>query len=248
MKKGATMRQLLLVTGGIMAVALSIVGFLATDSPKPKFKAPDGRYSAGAISTETVNLVKGFTVLISNESMDGISRGTGVLLSPTTVLTCAHVIPKNKSTKDMWIYPYPGTQVVRGKVKFMNTPKDLALVELDTPVTGFTPPVLAPDVKIGEPMLAVGNIRGHMMWFASYGIISGEHGRWVLTDAMIRGGNSGGPWTNAKGELIAITDVGWSDNGCDTGISGGVPVQDLKKFLAKSKLKKPDLIYETTGE
>lgn len=244
------MKRLLLITGGIMVLALLVVGLLSLSlDPKPKVKALDGRYSPAAISTDTVKLVKGFTVLFSNESMEGIGRGTGVLLSSTTVLTCAHVIPDDKSMKDMWIYPYPGAQVVRGRVKFMNKPKDLALIELTTPVTGLTPAVLAEDVKIGEPMVSVGNIKGSMIWFVSYGIISGEHGRWVLSDATIRGGNSGGPWVNVKGEVIAITDVGWNDNdGCSTGISGGVPVNDLRKFLAHSKLKKPDLIYEATGE
>lgn len=241
------MKRLLIATSLLMVLTFAVIG-LVSMGPEPKVKAPDGRYSAGAISPDTIDVVKDYTVLLSNESMEGIGRGTGVLLSSTTVLTCAHVIPKDRSMANMWIYPYPGAAVVHGKVKFINDPRDLALIELDSPVVGLKPAVLAADVKIGEPMVSVGNIRGYMKWFISYGIISGEYKDWVLTDALIRGGNSGGPWANAKGELIAITSVGWEEDGHSVGISGGIPIADVKKFLAHSKLKKPDLIYAATGK
>lgn len=243
------MRNLILATLsllGILFIVLGSVGRLGI--PKPKVTAPDPRYSAPAISSSVVRDVQDFTVLISDESMDGIGRGTGILLNPTTVLTCAHMLSKEHSTRDMWIYPYPGAQVVHAKLKFVNHSKDLALLELTTPVTGHKTPVFASKVLVGEPILVVGNIHGYMIWFASYGIISGEHDRWVLTDATIRGGNSGGPWVNMKGEIVALTDVGWEDddkNGMS--ISGGVPVQDLKTFLAQAKMKKPDVIYALTG-
>jgi S1-C subfamily serine protease len=239
------MEKLILTTCGILLVGVAII-FNVANVPNPKVKSPDPRYSAAAISTATIKDIQDFTVLISNENMVERWRGTGVLLSSTTVLTCAHIIPSDKSTKTLWIYPYPGAQVVRAKLKFINYPKDLALLELATPVLNHKTPVFAAKVEIGEPIVSVGNIRGYMMWFASYGIISGEHGRWVLTDAMIRGGNSGGPWANAKGEIVALTDVGWEDG--ESAIAGGIPVQDLQEFLAHSRLKKPDAIYALTGE
>jgi S1-C subfamily serine protease len=227
--------------GAVLAVKLT--------PPKHSVTLPDSRYSAPAISGAVVKTVQDFTVLISNEDMGSISRGTGILLSSTTVLTCAHVLGDDHSAKNMWIYPYPGAQVVRAKVKFVNLPNDLALLTLETPVLGHKTPTIATEVRTGEPIVVVGNIKGFMVWFVSYGIISGEHDRWVLTDATIRGGNSGGPWTNAKGEIVALTDVGWSDsNDREIGVSGGVPAKDLLKFLAESKLKKPDLLYAITGD
>lgn len=234
----------------LIVCGLSIIGGACAywlKGPKPSVKMPGERYGAPAISTSTVRIVQDYTVLISNESMDGIGRGTGILLSSTTVLTCAHVIPKDKSTKNLWIYPYPANQVVRAKLKFINYPKDLALLELATPVPGHATPVFAKTIDVGEPIVVVGNISGYMLWFVSYGMISGEHDRWVLTDATIRGGNSGGPWANAKGEIVALTDVGWVEDGAMT-ISGGVPVKDLERFMAQSRLKKPDVIYALTGE
>lgn len=238
------MKRLILTTSGLMLGSIAIIA-VVTNGPKPKTKAPDPKYSQ-VISTSTVRDVQDFTVLIANENMGERWRGTGILLSSMTVLTCAHVIPKDKSTKTLWIYPYPGDQVVHAKLKFINYPNDLALLELITPAPGHKAPVFAEKAQIGEPIVSVGNIQGYMMWFASFGIISGEHDRWVLSDAMIRGGNSGGPWTNAKGEIVALTDVGWKEE--DGSIAGGVPTQTLQKFLAQAKAKKPDLIYALTGD
>lgn len=241
------MKRLILLT-----CCLSVVGgFLAvkTSTPKPHVTLPNARYSPPAIDDVVIKTVKSFTVLISNESMEGLSRGTGILMDSITVLTCAHVLGEGRSAKNMWIYPYPGAQVVHATVRFINLPNDLALLTLDTPVLGHSIPTIAKEVGIGEPIVVVGNIQGYMLWFVSYGVISGEHDRWALTDATIRGGNSGGPWVNMKGEIVALTDVGWNDrNGQPIGISGGVPAQSLRKFLAEAKLKKPDLIYATTGE
>lgn len=242
------MKKLILIVCALSVVA-GIGAKFALRDPRPSTVAPDPRYPPSAMGESVVKDTKDFTVLISNESMEGISRGTGILIDSMTVLTCAHVLPADRSTKNLWIYPHPGAQVVHAKLKFVNYPNDLALLELTTPVSGHKVPTFAKKVEVGEPIVAVGNIQGFMLWFVSYGIISGEHDRWVLTDATIRGGNSGGPWVNAKGEIVALTDVGWNDSkGNSVGISGGVPAKDLQEFLAHAMRKKPDLIYALTGQ
>lgn len=240
------MKKLIYAALGISIGSSLVLLLLAYSMPKPKAKLPDARYGPSPISSDTVKMVQDYTVLISNESMNDRWRGTGILLSPTQVLTCAHVIPENKKAETLWIYIYPGDRVVHGKLKFINKPQDIALVELNTPVTGHKVPVFAKTAVLGEPIISVGNIRGYMLWFASYGIISGTHDRWVLSDAMIRGGNSGGPWANSKGEIVAMTDVGWEDG--SSAIAGGVPTEELQKFLVEAAKKKPSLVYELTGE
>lgn len=240
------MKRLIYGVIGISIGACLALVLISNSMPKPKAKMPDARYAPSPISSDTIKMVQEYTVLIANESLDGRWRGTGILLSSTTVLTCAHVIPENKKADTLWLYAYPGDRVVRGKLKFINKPQDIALLELTTPIVGNRTAVFAKKPNLGEPIVSVGNIGGYMIWFVSYGIISGEHGRWVLSDGMIRGGNSGGPWANAKGEVVAMTDVGWEDG--STVIVGGVPVQELQKFLAESRKKKPSVIYEMTGE
>lgn len=242
------MKRLIYAVGGILLGGIATLVVVVANTPKPKAKLPDARYGAPSISTDTVKMVQDYTVLIANENMGERWRGTGVLLSSTTVLTCAHMIPSDKSTSTLWIYPYPGDKVAHAKLKFINYPNDLALLELTTPITGHVVPKLAKTAVIGEPMVSVGNIQGYMLWFVSYGIISGEHSRWVLSDAMIRGGNSGGPWANRNGEIIALTDVGWEESDGGSAISGGIPTGEIQKFLTKSKAKKPSAIYALTGE
>lgn len=240
------MKKLIYAVVGL-SLGTGLALFLLTYSmPKPKAKMPDARYGPSPISTDTVKMVQEYTVLIANEDMNERWRGSGILLSPTTVMTCAHVIPESKKTDTLWLYTYPGDKVIHAKLKFINKPQDIALLELNTPVTNLKPAVFAKTAVLGEPIISVGNIRGYMMWFASYGIISGMHDRWVLSDAMIRGGNSGGPWANSKGEVVAMTDVGWEDE--DSTIAGGVPTETLQKFLVESKKKKPSAVYELTGE
>lgn len=233
------------VMGLSIGTALALL-LLTYSMPRPKAKMPDARYGPSPISTDTVKTVQDYTVLISNESMDGRWRGTGILLSPTLVMTCAHVIPDDKKADTLWIYTYPGDKVIHGKLKFINKVQDIALLELNTPVSGHAVPVFAKTAVLGEPIISVGNIRGYMLWFVSYGIISGQHERWVLSDAMIRGGNSGGPWANSKGEIVAMTDVGWEDG--NSAIAGGVPTEELQKFMVEAAKKKPSVVYELTGE
>lgn len=242
------MKRLIYAVIGISIGACLALALITYQTPQPKAKMPDARYAPSPVSTDTVKMVQDYTVLISNESMESRWRGSGILLSSTTVLTCAHIIPKDKKTDTLWIYPYPGAQVVHGKLKFINYPQDIALLELNTPVTGHRTPVFAKTAILGEPIISVGNIRGYMMWFVSYGIISGQHSRWVLSDAMIRGGNSGGPWANARGEIVAMTDVGWEDREDGSAIAGGVPTEELQKFLIEAKKKKPSVVYALTGE
>lgn len=223
-----------------------LLALLAYSVPKPKAKMPDARYGPSPISTDTVKMVRDYTVIIANEDMGERWRGSGILLSSTTVMTCAHVVPESGKADTLWIYAYPGDKVVHAKLKFINKVQDIALLELNTPISGHVVPVFAKTAVLGEPILSVGNIHGYMLWFISYGIISGEHDRWVLSDAMIRGGNSGGPWANSKGEIVAMTDVGWEDG--SSAIAGGIPTEALQKFMVESKKKKPSAVYELTGE
>lgn len=238
-----------IVKGFCWGFLMGLVGYFAYrvySNPKPKVTLPNPRYSAPAINTAVVKNVKDFTVLISDESMGAIGRGTGILLDSTHVLTCAHVLPQNGNVEDMWIYPYPGAQVVHATLQFVSSQNDLALLKLVTPVLGHKHATFQANVEIGEPIVVVGNLKGFMLWYTSYGIISGRYGIWILSDAVIRGGNSGGPWVNAKGEVVGMTDVGWNDrDGHEIGVSGAVPSAKLIRFLEQSH--KPSLMYFLTG-
>lgn len=191
-------------------------------------KAPVPTYPAPVISPQMLDTVKRFTVLISNEGIGGVSRGTGVLIDSRHVLTCAHMI---EAASWPWIYTYPVHKVVLAKgVAYMDQSHDVAILELAEPVKlrQYATFSSSPTV-IGQPIVVVGNTMGLMLWFTSYGIISEKEFFYDLTTATIHGGNSGGPWVDLSGRVVGLTDWGFVEtNGREEGISGGINVETLK--------------------
>ena len=196
-------------------------------------KPPVPSYPAPVIRPEVLEQVKEFTVLISNEGIGGVSRGTGVLIDSTHVLTCAHMI---ESDSQPWIYTYPVHQVILAKgVPYMDRGHDVAIIELATPVVLKHYATFSSSTTIGQPIVVVGNTMGLMMWFTSYGIISEKEFFYDLTTATIHGGNSGGPWVNLSGSVVALTDWGLENSkrqeeGISGGINGTILIADINAF------------------
>ena len=189
-------------------------------------KAPVPTYPAPVIRPEMLERIKRFTVLISNEGIGGVSRGTGVLIDSTHVLTCAHMLEQSSQP---WIYTYPLRRVILVKnVSAIDLSHDVAILELSEPVKIAHYATFSSTTTIGQPVVVVGNTMGLMMWFTSYGIISEKEFFYDLTTATIHGGNSGGPWVNLNGQIVALTDWGLQDRkGKEAGISGGINGETL---------------------
>lgn len=177
---------------------------------------------------------KVITVLISGEGFGPSSRGTGILIDSRHVLTCAHVALNGSD--ETWVYFYPGYFVARGKVVYASRSKDLAILELNVEAKTDKYATFQEKHADGDPITVIGNALGSMKWFVSWGVISGESIRDLYTDAVVNGGNSGGPWINDKGEIVALTDWGMQDGkGNDLRISGGVSAKTINEFLAAWK-------------
>lgn len=216
------------------------VGYQLTHTkPVVVAKAPYVRQSNYAINRKAVHRAKCFTVMISAEGFGQQERGTGILIDPTHVLTCAHVaIHENEET---WVVFYPGYLNAKGKVVYADRSKDLAILEIDVHVNGAPVPVFQEKHWDGEPITIIGDILGSFKWFVGYGIISGENARDLYTDGLVKGGDSGGPWINDAGEVVALSDWGLENNkGQDIGISGGVSAKTINAFLAA--WKKPSML------
>lgn len=196
-----------------------LASLLSHTPPAPTYPAP-------AISPAMLEQVKGFTVLISNEGIGGVSRGTGVLIDSTHILTCAHMLEEYSQP---WVYTYPVKTVILVKgVSYVDRSHDVAILELSQPVKlkHYAVFVSSP-TAVGQPIVVVGNTMGLMKWFTSYGIISDKEFFYDLTTATIHGGNSGGPWVNLNGQIVALTDWGLQQKGEEAGISGGIQAQVL---------------------
>lgn len=201
--------------------------------PEVRAKIPSTRYHGYAINRAAIDRTKAFTVLISNEGFSGVGRGTGVLVDPTHVLTCAHMIQGPQD--DLWIFPYPVGIVAKGRPVFVHKAVDLAILELDKPVNLSYYATFQEAHYDGEPITIIGNTLGSMKWFVSFGIISGDCENFLLTDGTLYGGNSGGPWINERGEVVALTDWTLVYRGVESGIHGGVSAKTIHEFLGAWK-------------
>lgn len=190
-------------------------------------KAPVPTYPAPVISPKMLERVKKETVLISVEGWGGVGRGTGVLIDSKHVLTCAHMIEDGVTL----IYTYPMKRVITARPVLGDKAHDLAIFELDEPVELAHYAVFNSSTSIGQPIVVIGNTLGCMKWFVSYGIISEKDFFFLLTTALIKGGNSGGPWVNLNGQIVAITDWGLQHNGKSDNISGGVNAEAIQHFI-----------------
>jgi S1-C subfamily serine protease len=227
--KGAKMRRIVRIVAILLLLGFGIAGWKYEREPKPRVKIPTTRYHGYEINREAINRAKAFTVLISNEGFEGVSRGTGILIDATHVLTCAHMIEGPQA--DMWIYPYPVGLIVKGKPVFVNREADLAILELSKAVVIPHYATFMDAHYDGEPITIIGNTLGSMKWFVSFGIISGEWDGFLLTDGVLYGGNSGGPWINEQGEVVALTDWTLLHKGKESGIHGGVSSKTINEFL-----------------
>jgi S1-C subfamily serine protease len=177
-----------------------------------------------------IRMEQSITVLVTNEGLLGGGRGSGVLIDPTHVLTCAHMA---KSPSDeFFIYTYPLGAVIKGEVEAADIYHDLLIIKLAQPVAVARFAQFEHHYMEGDPITVVGNALGSMSWLVSKGVISGTQRNFLLTDASIHPGNSGGPWFNEDGDIVALTD--WGLNGVE-GISGGISAETIEYFLAKWK-------------
>ena len=146
--------------------------------------------------------------------------GTGFVASADGLIyTNAHVVADADTVR---VTLADGT-TKDGKVIGVASTVDLAVVKIDAGGLVPLPIGSSANMKVGDPVVAVGNalaLTGGPT--ATLGIVSalnrsidtnnGEHlSRLIQTDAAINPGNSGGPLLNAAGEVIGINTAGASN-------------------------------------
>ncbi|MDP3072505.1 MAG: PDZ domain-containing protein [Opitutaceae bacterium] len=176
--------------------------------------------------------------------------GSGVLIS-----TQGHLVTNCHVTEDgdfFRCYLYDGTHV-EAKLVGQDALTDLAVLQLDLTqrAKGAAPLVVAKfgdsaKLVAGEEVFALGS-PGFLSQSVTRGVVSnpslvlpeqtvgrmmlrgedvGLFVRWVLHDARIFGGNSGGPLVNTRGEIVGINEIGV------VSLSGAIP-SNLAKSVAE---------------
>lgn len=182
-------------------------------------------------------------VAIEAQVKDGISAGTGCIVSPDgLILTGSHVV---EDYKEIEVTTHNGQTYKAQFVAQMGKHKDLALIKIN-PRTAL-PTVSFADsetVKVGQKVLSIGNPFGFSNTLTS-GIISRIDyvKNRFQTDAAINPGCSGGPLLDSTGQVIGISQSIYNPdhNISNIGIGFAIPSNEAIKFIAsvdKKKLKR----------
>ncbi len=184
---------------------------------------------------------------------DQSSSGTGVVLSKDGyILTNKHVI---ENAERIMVIDYLGETYSDIKIMAKDPLNDIAFLKIDK-VEQMNPIELGDSktLKVGQPVLAIGNSLGQYQNTVTNGIISGigrkivaqssRGGAEQLTDliqtnAAINPGNSGGPLINAGGQIIGInTAIAANANNLGFAIPIGAAKGMIKQLLANKPPKR----------
>lgn len=193
-------------------------------------------------ATVVIQARRGMGMGFTNRSRDIAS---GFLISDKYVVTNNHVVESDTFDYQVGI----NDQTYDIKQTFTDPANDLAILEIDpvdTPALGLGD---STNLRLGEPVIAIGTTFGTLTNSITSGVISGldrsiEAGlpyeeeetrlqNLIQTDAAINPGNSGGPLLNAQGKVIGVNTAG-SVAGQSIGFA--IPVNTLKAFLAKNNI------------
>lgn len=168
--------------------------------------------------------------------------GSGVILSADGyIVTNNHVV----KDADELLVKLNDNREFKGRIIGTDPQTDLALIKIEAdklqPITVGN----SENLKVGEWVLAIGNPFS-LTSTVTAGIVSAKARglgatsgieSFIQTDAAINPGNSGGALVNARGELVGINAMLYSQTGSFSGYGFAIPtsimnkvVDDLKKF------------------
>lgn len=258
-----TLTRLFLTLGLLVCAAAPLPALLpafAAPAAAPQAAAPRAATAQPVGETDDVaaterSVVRVVTVAMVNGEVVGFGHGSGFAISPTRIITNAHVVADAAEYPDnvvIGIVPSEGSRSYAGRLVRIDTRRDLAIIELRQ---GRIPPAalyLGP-VRQRSTVYALGypgNVdlatAQNMDDFirprtpvASDGIISSTdtiNGIAALVhDADIARGNSGGPLVDRCGRVLGVNSfVSRADEG-DSPFSFAVTVRELAAFLTEAR-------------
>lgn len=212
---------------------------------------------AARVSPSVVSIrVVGSTVTSFYGSGQQEGAGTGIILSEDGIIvTNRHVVPPGTTEVKITLSDgteYEGVQII-GRTGSSDS-LDIAFLKIaDTQGRKLVPATIGDSaaVKVGDPVIAIGNALGQFQNTVTSGIISG-FGRDIeaansdgtevgslenlfQTDAAINAGNSGGPLVNILGQVIGINTAVAADGA--QGIGFAIPINDVAGLINSVKEK-----------
>lgn len=199
-------------------------------------------------------------VIIGSEGEEvfPVSHGSGFAVTPTTIVTNAHVIREalQDDTLRIGIVPSDGAEATYGKPISVSPRNDLALIELTEDTLRLPPLTLAAGVSgdlgevsaVGYPMnvdraqgLDIGDIFRSQPAVKSRGFLSGARPSrqfdTILHTAPIARGNSGGPLLDPCGRVVGVNSFGADSDGSDAEFYFAVSLRELLPFLRENNVE-----------
>ena len=171
---------------------------------------------------------------------DQHASGSGVIISTDGyIVTNNHVVGK---ANEISVKLNDGREF-KGRIVGTDETTDLALIKIDAKNLPAIPIGNSDNLKLGEWVLAVGN-PFNLTSTVTAGIVSakartlGANGveSFIQTDAAINSGNSGGALVNARGELVGINAMLYSQTGSYSGYGFAIPTTILNKVVSDLKV------------
>lgn len=131
------------------------------------------------------------------------STGTGVFVSPTTILTAKHVI----SSSAEHIVTMKNGEKRTARVTWTSVESDLALLRVKDYTSADYSKITCRSPKLGEHILTVGMPLNFSLWNVFWGRVSNDKPSSTglhLTDMTVFPGNSGGPVYGEDGKVLGV--------------------------------------------
>ena len=166
------------------------------------------------------------------------SLGSGVLVSTDGyVVTNSHVV----GSSDAQVHLTVDNRELRAQIVGIDPYTDLAVLKIDGRGLSPLPWGDSSKLRVAETVLAVGNPFAFNQT-VTQGIISAVNRHdpqlatytdFIQTDAAINRGNSGGALVNARGELIGINTMIYSETGGYQGIGFAIPANLARRIMTE---------------
>ncbi len=165
------------------------------------------------------------------------SLGSGVIVSPDGyILTNSHVVGNAQAEIKVTL---PDNRELSARLVGIDTVSDLAVIKVDAQNLALIPWGDSSKLRVAQWVLAIGNPFAFSQT-VTLGIVSAvnrhdpqlaTYADMIQTDAAINPGNSGGALIDAKGELIGINTMIYSETGGYQGIGFAIPANLAREVM-----------------